>query len=137
MHGGYPQGVPFHGEFSSADAHAPANEAAARMSLYGVIGPGGTYSALTLGASDQVIIDSIQIIVGATGQTVTVFDGTADSASGGNVIAKGTLVANGSLAYPLQTPHYCEPGTYPKVLTSVAGQIDVIIHGTIYGLSGT
>lgn len=55
-----PDGRPFHGEFSNADASA-LNEANSRFSLYGA----GSTSTITLASNDQVLITDLSIIAGA------------------------------------------------------------------------
>jgi hypothetical protein len=131
----YPRGVPFHGEFSSADASA-LTEANSRFSLYG----GSSTSALALTANSLVQIADIVISVGSTAITVTVYDGTDNVAGAGEKIVKINAPVNGGLAWTRQAPHYCQQGTggipYPKVITSAAGQVDVVISGFIYTLPG-
>lgn len=117
---------PFHGEFSSADASA-LTEPNGRFTLYGA---GGT-SALTLDASDQVRITDITVSSAGTNLTLTVYDGANNAAGGGEVIWKGVVPTNTVQNKTLATPHFCQKGTYPKVITSGAGQVDVTIHGTI------
>lgn len=122
-------GVPFHGEFSSADASA-LNEANSRFTLY----PPGSTSAITLDSNDIVWISDVQVTVGTT-LTVTVFDGTDATVDAGERVFKGGCAANNTI-YPNYTiGHCCQKGTYPKAKTSGAGQVDVQIHGTIQRLS--
>jgi hypothetical protein len=119
-------GTEFHGEFSSADASA-LNEANSRITLY----PAATVSALTLGATDQVVITSIQL-TSAGAVTVTLYDGADATVDAGEAIALAGLAANGFLNLSSdRVPHYCQAGTYPKVKASGAGAIKVIIRGWI------
>lgn len=127
MQNQYTTGAVCHGEFSSADASA-LTEANARILLYGA----GSTTAVTLAATDHVIITDLKILCGATGLTVTVYDGANNTAGAGEVIAKGTYAANGGEANNYSAPHVCQAGTWPKVLTSGAGQVDVSIKGYIY-----
>lgn len=120
-----PAGTPFHGEFSSANA-AGLDETNSRFTLYG---PSST-SAITLGASDQVIITDLIVQSGAA-LTVTVYDGANNVVAAGERIALGQFAANTNMPAGLSTPHFCQAGTYPKVLTSGAGQIDCLIRGRI------
>lgn len=129
----YPHGAAFHGEFDSADAHAPGSESAARMTLFGAYQTSPALpTGLTLGTTDIVIITDIAVNVGASGLVVQVFDGGAASPGAGNLIAKYTLAANGTANWSRHVGHYCQKGSYPKVLTSAAGQVDVLISGFIY-----
>ena len=120
------RGQPFHGEFSSADASA-LSEANSRLSLY----PPGSTSAITLASTDQVLITDIKVGVGATALTVTVYDGADATAGAGEVIDKGGYAVNTSQSQNRVIGHYCQAGTYPKVKTSAAGQVDVILTGII------
>lgn len=119
------QGRPFHGEFSSADASA-LNEASSRFSLYGA----GSTSAITLASHERVVITDIAIVAGAA-LTVTLYDGSDTTVGGGEQILKGDFAANGGISSRLAVPHYGQTGSYPKVKTSGAGQIDVTIRGVI------
>lgn len=124
---GYAGGSPFHAEFTSSDASTPANEPAARMTLYGA----SSTAAITLGANDQVVITDLRVLCGGTGLTVSVFDGADTTVDAGERITVGTYAANGGEFQPMQTPFWCQKGTYPKVKTSAAGQIDVYARGVI------
>jgi hypothetical protein len=112
-----------HGYFTSADASA-LTEANARILLY----PGGSSTALDVGAGDYVTVTEINILT-ASALTVTVFDGANNAAAAGEVIAKVTI--NGNYNMPFVTPFICQKGTWPKVLTSGAGQTDVTIRGYV------
>jgi hypothetical protein len=119
------KGTEFHGEFSSADASAPADEAAARFAIYAA----GSASALSsIGATDQFVITDIQLVPAAA-LTVTVFDGANNAAGAGEIILQGDFAAKENVNPRFETPHYCQPGTFPKVITSGAG----VIKGTIRG----
>jgi hypothetical protein len=121
-----PLGTPIHGDFSSADASA-LTETAARILLYG---PDSTV-AITLAATDWVVVSDISIAVGATALTVTVYDGVNNAAAAGEIILRATVPAGITHTIQLATPHYCKIGTWPKVITSAAGQVDVTLHGTL------
>ena len=120
-------GSPIHGEFASADASA-LTEPNSRILLYG----GGRTTAITLAATDQVIVTSIVVNLGATARTVTIYDGADNVADAGEVLSLTFPPVNGTVVIPLIEPHFCQVGTWPKVITSGAGQVNVIIHGTIY-----
>lgn len=126
MQNRFTTGAIMHGEFSSADASA-LTEANARVLLYGA----GSVTAVTLGSTDYVVITDVFVLCGATGLTVTVYDGGNNTVGAGEVVVKGTFSANGGLAWNLATPHVCQAGTWPKVLTSGAGQVDVSIKGYV------
>ena len=121
-------GNPFHGEFSSTDASAPGTEPDARVTLYDML-----KAAITITATQTVVITDITIVAGSA-MTVTIFDGANTTVEAGERIAKGNFAANGGQSSKLATPHFCKVGTYPKVLTSVAGQVDVILHGYVQGV---
>jgi hypothetical protein len=121
-----PLGIPVHGDFSSADASA-LTETAARILLYG---PDSTV-AITLAATDWVIVSDLTIAVGATALTVTIYDGVNNAAAAGEIIARTIQGAASTVTISLNVPHYCKLGTWPKVFTSAAGQVDVALHGTI------
>lgn len=118
--------VPFHGEFASADASA-LTEPNGRLALYG----GGSTTALTLDANDQVTITDVDVSVGAAALEVRVYDGANNADDAGEVVCRFNLAANGSAFRALASPHVCQKGTYPKVITSGAGAVDAIIHGYI------
>jgi len=123
------RGVPFHGEFSSADASA-LNEANSRFSLYGAnFVTGG--SAITLAATDIVVVLDVVIAAGAAGLAVWIYDGANNAVDAGEQIAKAFLLANTTVYPDFTLGHYCAAGTWPKVKTSGAGQVDVTINGTI------
>lgn len=113
----------FHGEFSSADASA-LTEVNSRFTLYGV----GSATGVTLGANDYVVVKDIVITTGAA-LTVDIYDGANNAVAAGESIAK--VIVNGTIVLPLTVPHVCAKGTYPKVKTSGAGQVDVVIRGHI------
>lgn len=120
--------VAFHGEFTSADASA-LSEANSRFALYQTVA--GTRSAIALGVSDQVVITDIDIVVGGTGLTVTLYDGDNNTVAAGERILLGTFAANGGISAHLQVPHYCLTQSYPKLKASAAGQVDATIRGHI------
>lgn len=118
--------APFHGEFASADASA-LTEANGRFALYGA----GSTTSLTLDANDEVVITDVDVSVGATALEVRVYDGANNADGSGEVVARFNLPVNGSAFRSLASPHVCQRGTYPKVITSAAGAVDAIIHGYI------
>ena len=118
------KGSAVHGEFSSSNASS-LTEPQSRITLYG---PAST-SAVTLGASDYVVVTDVVITTG-TSLTVTIFDGADATPDAGEVIYKGTV--NGTAQFSaLLTPHYCQVGTWPHVKTSGSGQVDVVLRGTL------
>jgi len=123
------RGVPFHGEFSSADASA-LTEANSRFALEkaGFITSGST---IALAATDIVVVLDAVITVGATGLSVWLYDGANNVVDAGEQIAKVFLLANTTVYSDFTVGHYCAAGTYPKVKSSGAGQVDVTINGTI------
>ena len=120
-------GVPVHGEFSSADASA-LTESGSRFALYGA---GGT-SAITLNANDYVSIDCISVSSGGTTLTISVYDGANATVDAGELVWRGIVPTSTSQFIVLRTPHTCQPGTWPKVKSSDTGQVDLVLHGTIY-----
>lgn len=127
MNNRYTSGSLIHGEFYSADASA-LNEANSRILLYGA----GSTTAITLDSNDNVVITDIKVMVGATGLTVTVYDGANNTVAAGEVIAKGLYSANNGEVSNFAAPHVCQKGTWPKVLTSASGDVFVYIKGYIY-----
>jgi len=120
----------FHGEFTSADASA-LSEPNSRFTLYEY---GGT-STITLGATDTAVISDLTIVTGAA-LTVTVYDGADNTVDAGEVIARGNFPANGGETHKSGCPHSCQIGTYPKIKTSGAGQIDGVVRGYIQKAGG-
>lgn len=116
-------GQQIHGEFASADASA-LSEANSRITLY----PAGSTSAITLGATDQVIVTDIIAVV-SVALTVTLYDGTDNTVDAGEQILKGAFAANSGVGAESVVGHTCQAGTWPKVKTSGAGQIYVTIRG--------
>lgn len=125
----YSTGSPFHGEFYSTDASAPANEAAARISLYGAAGAGQIAS---LNANDIAVVTDIKIMVGSSAITVQVYDGSDATVDNGDKITEGDYPANGGEFQHAYTPHFCQAGTFPKVRTSGAGAVRVQIRGYLH-----
>src|SRR5262249_5248933 len=117
------KGAPVHGEFSSADASA-LTEAASRFALYGA----ASTAAVTLAGTDVVVITDLLINTGAA-ITVQVYDGADNAVGAGELVHKATV--NGTTTFGFATPHYCRAGTYPKVKTSGAGQVDCLLRGSI------
>ncbi len=123
-----PRGCRFHGEFSSADASA-LSEANSRFSLYAELG----VTALTLDANDVVVITDVIInFTGVTARNVQIYDGANNVVGAGELIAQATAAQNEDNHIRLATGHPCQKGTYPKVITSGAGQVDVQVKGYIY-----
>lgn len=127
MNNRYTSGALCHGEFYSADASA-LSETNARILLYGA----GSTTAITLDANDNVVITDIKVMVGATTLTVTVYDGANNTVAAGEVIDKGLYAAYNGAVLTLSAPHVCQKGTWPKVLTSAAGDVWVYLKGYIY-----
>ena len=122
------EGRAFHGEFTSADASA-LNEANSRFTLYGNQGQTAK-TGITLAANEQVVITDIQLWSVAA-VTVQLYDGANNSVAAGEKIFHAPMTANGHVEQSLTTPHYCLEGSCPKVKTSGAGQVDVLIRGVI------
>jgi hypothetical protein len=116
-----------HGTYSSADASAPS-EANARFVLYADLG----VTSLSLNTSDVVVIQDIIVASAGTNLTVTIYDGADNSVGAGEIVWKGVVATNTTQSVSLNKPHRCQKGTYPKVLASGAGQIDLCIKGDIY-----
>lgn len=114
---------PFHGVFSSADAHAPATEPDARIQLF----EDGTTTALTIGSTEQCVISSYEATVGTT-MTVKLFSGADLTIADGELLDIAKLPV-GKVAG--NVTRRCIVGTYPKIKTDLAGQIDVIARGWI------
>lgn len=119
------QGREFHGEFSSADASA-LSEANSRFTLYDT-----GKNAITLAATERVVITDLFLSVGATAQVVQAYDGADNSVGNGERIAQVNLPVNGSFTSNNTQPHFCALGTYPKIKTGAAGQVDGHIKGVI------
>lgn len=120
-------GVPFHGEFSSANASA-LSEANSRITLYGA----GSTTALTLASTDRVLITDLNVETLGT-LTVQVYDGADATVDAGERIYQGDLLTTSAANTNASTPYTCQAGRYPKVKTSGAGQVDVQIRGYIIG----
>src|SRR5262245_32378345 len=121
-------GVPAHGEFSSADASG-LSEASSRFALYG---PGQT-SALSLAATDTFAVTDLTVVAGAA-MTVWVYDGANNAVDAGEQAVKLVFAAAGQASVSFRSPHYCQAGSWPKVKTSAAGQVDVTLHGGVLKL---
>ena len=119
-------GQPFHGEFTSADASA-LSEANSRFGLYVPF----TLTTIPLVSTDRVVITDVWFWSVAA-VAVSVYDGSDTTVSAGEKIwGTATVTANTNVWQTLATPHHCQTGTYPKVKTGGAGQIDAIIRGFI------
>lgn len=118
--------VPIRGEFSSADARAATlTETTARVSLY----QDGTTTAVTLAATDRVVITGFSV-GGAANMTVEIYGGSDDTVDAGeSLIFTRITAAIGSYATNLNIT--CMAGTYPKVETSAAGQVDLVLYGYV------
>src|SRR5262245_1591277 len=110
------QGRPFTGVFSSADASA-LSETNSRFTLYSAA---NTPAAITLTANERCVITDIDVVVGASSLTVTLYDGADNTPGNGEQISKGNFAANGGISSHLVVPHYGTQATYPKVKTSGA-----------------
>src|SRR5262245_26644641 len=121
----YQLGSPFVGVFSSSDASG-LSESNSRFTLT----LAGRTTAYSLGATDQVLITDIDLTAGAA-LTVTLYDGSDTTAGTGEQILKGNFAANGGISSHNLIAHACQQGSYPKVKTSGAGQIDCTIRGVL------
>ena len=119
-------GAPIHGEFSSADASA-LTEAASRLALY----PASSTTALTLGSTDQVQVTAVTITTQAT-LTVQIYDGADNVIGAGERIGRVQNATNIAMQILFLQPHFCQLGTFPKVKTNGAGQVDVTLNGTVW-----
>jgi hypothetical protein len=120
-------GAIVHGEFSSSDASG-LSEVNSRFALYG----GGATTALTLGTNDVVYVTGLIIACGSSPLTVSIYDGANNVVDAGEMIARATLAGGTTSVIDwTQSPHKCQLSSYPKVKTSGAGQIDVVLNGTI------
>jgi hypothetical protein len=120
-----PPGLLFHGEVSSADATT-----AVSATLYGT----GSATAITVGATDQVVITDVVVSSGqALNYTTTVFDGADGSVGAGEVILafSSKTAGTSTLACSSLTPHVCPPGQTPRVISTGTGQVDVVLRGYI------
>lgn len=118
----------FHGEFASADASA-LSEAASRFALY----VAGTVTPITLASTEYVVIhDVIVDYTGSTARAISVYSGADAAIDAGEKITETSLAQNGHSESNPTIPATCIVGTYPKVKTSGAGQVTVLIRGTIY-----
>lgn len=116
----------YHAEFSSADASA-LSEPNSRFTLYQL----STKTAITVQATDTVVVTDVLLRVGAAALTVNVYDGADNVVDPGEKIFSGSFPANSGDAVLYSTPHFCQVGTYPKVKTSIAGQVDMVIRGYV------
>src|SRR5262249_31313702 len=122
------EGRPFHGEFTNSDASA-LTEANSRFTLYDCA---STPTAITLGATERVLIPDVVInYSGSTTRTIQVYDGADATVDAGEKAWQGALAQNGDAQMTFLVPHHCKVGSYPKLKTSGAGQVDAVIHGVI------
>lgn len=121
----------YHGEFSSSDASA-LSEPNSRILLYGR----GSTTAITLASTDQVVITDVKIMCGASALTVTIYDGANNVVAAGETVTTGDYAANGGEVQNFSTPHGCQVGTWPKVITSGSGAVKVQIRGRIQNPAG-
>lgn len=119
------KGAGVHGEFGSADASA-LTEANSRIVLY----PYDSVSAVTLASTDWLFVTDLLVSVGAA-LTVQVYSGADATVDAGELVAKLAFAAAGSQHVRLYTPAVCRRGTWPKVKTSGAGQVDVTLYGSL------
>lgn len=119
------QGLRFVGTFSSADASA-LSEANSRFTLC----IAGSTSSFSLGSNQRVLISDIDVVSTAA-LTVTLYDGEDTTVGTGEQILKGGFAANGGISSHCVVPHQGQLGSYPKVKTSGAGQIDCTIRGVV------
>lgn len=124
--GGRPYTV-FHGEFSSADATDATltTEAQHRLALY----QDRSTTAITLAATDVVVILDIQFAALATTTLLNFYDGADNTIDAGESILKNTRTLYGTAQFP--RGYFCQPGTYPKMKAGAAGQVDATVRGII------
>lgn len=112
------------GEFSSADAtEATLDEAGARYTLY----LDGTTSTTTIGSTDQFVLTGVTVYV--AGSTTFHVYGGADDVKAGDQMVCGSATTTGIV----QSGHRVAAvaGTYPKLETAIAAQVDSVIYGYI------
>ena len=115
------------GEFSSADARALTEENA-RVTLY----PASSTTALSLASTDVVRISAAVITAGTTGNLiVTLYDGANNTVAAGERLLRVSVLQNSTVVVPLPQAIYCQAGTYPKVLTDAAGDVNVTLTGAV------
>jgi hypothetical protein len=114
-------GDPVHGELHSADASGKV-----AVTLY----EAGSNTARTLGSTEYLDVDSIEIIT-ATGGDAYVYLGTvAAGLVAGQVVIRGTFAANSGLSMSFDTPRSGAVGKIP-VCVAPAGVVDVVLTGRI------
>ena len=120
---------PFHGEFNfdgSVSDASGLSEANSRFKLYAT----ASKTQITTILSTDIIVITEMLIMPEANITVQVYDGSNNTVDAGETIAHGTPPANGGWNWvTLGSPHYCQPGTWPKIKGSAAG----VIRGTIRG----
>ena len=127
---------PFHGEFNfdgSVTDASNLSEADARFNLYKAA---SNTQISTLLSTDIVEVTDILMLVEAN-ITVTLYDGSDNTISAGELIAFGTPPANGGWALSAQCSHFCQAGTFPKMNGSASGVIRCIIRGHIHSGSNS
>ncbi len=120
-----PSGTPFHGQFIG-DASSVQT-----FTLYNA----GGVSALTVNATDTVVIDSIELALSGVAAVITLID----DHNGSGTLGAGELIAQFGLqgsaggqifiAFPTIN-HVCKVGTTPKVLCGTGG---ITVYCTIRG----
>lgn len=108
----------FHGEVSSADASAGVT--------FSLFENNGAATAITLGATERLVITDIVVVAAASGNVVV--GANADTA--GKRVIKGSTGTTGGFAHAFQTPYVCGKGVVPK-LFAPSGQADGTIRGFI------
>lgn len=124
------QGVPFRGEFSATDSSTQVltTEASHRFALY----PPGSTTALSVGASDTVIITDLCLHASAASKYY-IYDGSDINADAGDILFTVRIGTGGpTVVSNLGTPVVCQAGTYPKVIgSSTVADVNAVITGVI------
>lgn len=121
--------TPIWGSFESSDART-LDEPTSRLTLYKMVDDVPT--AVTLAADDIVEISDLHAYVTTT-MIVSVYDGADNVVGAGELISKLSLSTLGANDVPMsfETPHKCSIGTYPKVITTLAGVVAVQLRGNL------
>lgn len=127
-------GIPFHGEFSSADASA-LTEANSRFTLYPAgskVAIGGAGVPAVLGSEDYAVVTDLELdFTGATTRVITIYDGADATVDGGEKIHEVSMAQNAHHTNRPLAPYTCQKGTYPKVKAGGGGQFTALIRGYI------
>lgn len=113
-------GRPFRGEVDSADASSGVG-----FTLY----EEGSLTPYTLKPNEYLVIQSVQVVTAAGGDT-HVFLGEDSTAGAGETVVRGEFAANGGIVQDLDPPHAGVVGHTP-FLSAPAGNVDAVIRGGI------